>query len=235
MASDLTPAHVLSVLTTIGRHTVPAAGQRELNAEALNERAADWWMILSGMGVGCADLSAAASRCIASSRWRPEIADIVAALRGPEASRQGTEAIAAEDLAALDRWADVVASMGGVVPEWSAVRAAVSDPSRPTRALVVFGDPARVDRIAAAVMRLGGWSAVVRARTGERLPGSDPWRDYGFAWRSLYAGTDTAEPSARMLTGHATRALGDQGPPALTDREATTLQAELAHRLARRG
>lgn len=230
----LTIEDVLAVLRRIARHTVPATGQRELSDELAAERALDWLQILQSMGVDPDALRAAAARCVATSKWRPEIADIVAALRGPEASRLGTEAVAAEDLAALDRWADVVASMGGVVPEWSAVRAAVSDPSRPTRALAVFGDVARVDRITAAVMRLGGWGAVVRARTGERLPGSDPWRDYGFAWRSLYAGTDTAEPSARMLTGHATRALGDQGPPALTDREATAIQAELARRLAGR-
>ena len=158
----------------------------------------------------------------------------MAALRGPEPTQRGGDAIAAEALAALERWADVVASTGGVVPEWSAVRAAVEDVSRPTRARQCFRDVEQVDRVASAVQRLGGWGALTRARIGERIPGSDPWRDYGFAWRSLYGGTESAEPSARMLTGHAQRALGDQGPPQLTDGDVGRLQADLARRLAMR-
>jgi len=231
----LTIEDVMDVMTFVGRNTVPAGGQRALAPDEHAARAADWLQVLAAMGIDREQLQRAAATCIAGSRWRPELADIVAALRGPAATPKGVEAVAAEDLAALDRWAGVVAGMGGVLPDWSAIRAAVADTSRATRARSIFGDTARVDRIADAVYRLGGWPAVVRARTGERIPGSDPWRDYGFSWRTLYGGTEAAPAAAQMLASHAAQAIGNREEPRqLTDREAQAFQAELAARLGRR-
>lgn len=101
---------------------------------------------------------------------------------------------------------------GREVTAWQTVRAY----GTPT-----VDDVVRHQRIREVVRRMGGLRAVA---TAMRSTEDGALAGLGHSYRAAA----TAEAAQQM------RALGDQGPPALTDREAAALQSELAHRLAHR-
>ena len=223
----MSPEFVIDLMKVIERNTVPANGQRALSVAEQTERVADWIVILQAQGVSEEDFKRAALAAITSSKWRPELADILAHI-APPASREDIAATAADDLAYLLAGYRLCGSIDEIGALTDAILPAEGQPlrTRPVISEVVvpnrfglghtvkqatFAYPpcpadlaARHDRIRAALGRIGGLEEVRRVMRaeddGRALAG------LGHSWRAVYASNASeaqraASPGLRVIEG----------------------------------
>lgn len=234
---------VVDLLMLLDRHTVPAGGQRALSAADRAERAADWLLMLDDEGVTAEQLIGAVRACIRGSRWRPELADIMAHIT-PTATREDVATTAMGDLAYLLDGYRVCGSIDALDELERAIlpnegqplmaRPVVTDVQIPDKFMPRFTTterrrtypPCPADladrhrRIRAALGRIGGLGAVREAmRAGER-PGDSQraLEGLGHTWRSVYASNASeaqreASPGLRVIEG------GKRGEAAMLARQ----------------